>query len=127
MAVGRLSPYQSGIFVTSLLSGTYYAALAASNPFVGDPLAAEIVGGTYTRQRFLFTGVLPNLIESGEMITFHGLPANTAIAGVMVFDAAFNGNMIAGVAYDVADFLPDGGNYPIGAGQIEVGIDLPVI
>lgn len=124
---GQLSSYTDGLLMTMLLGKSLYLALAASDPFAGDPLTAEVIGGSYGRVLLNFVSGSPTSIQATNEIDFHGLALGTTIFGLMVFDASRNGNMIAGFSYDAPVELSNGGKYTVAAGEVELGVDVAVI
>lgn len=124
---GQVSSYQAQLWVAQLLAIPLYAALASADPFIGSPLAAEVIGGSYGRPLLPFVAAGPTAIQSSTAAAWHGLAPGTVIFGVMIFDAPRNGNMRAAFAYDAPVDLINGGKYTVSSGEIEIGIDIAVI
>lgn len=124
---GGVSSYQAGQWIAGLLDVPLYVALAASNPLFGDPLAIEFIGGSYARQLGTFVSSGPTSVQSIAQVQFHGLPLDSVVAGVMVFDAPRNGNLVAAYAYDAPVQLGTGGKYTVAAGELEIGVDVSLV
>ena len=124
---GRFSTYQASAWIDDLSDLTMHYGLAGSDPFIGDPLAAEVIGGSYGRQLANFALAGATALEETQPVLFTGLVPGVVIAAIMVFDARFAGNMIS--AYVLADAvtLADGGSWGFGAGDYVMGLDVAVI
>lgn len=124
---GRFSTYQSARWISQINGMDLYFGLAATDPFIGDPLAAEITGGSYGRQIASFELVSTTAMEQTQPVAFSGLAPGTVIAAVMCFDAPTNGNMISAYLLDSPITLTPGGTYSFAAGQYVHGIDVATI
>lgn len=127
---GRISTWQAGVWVAQLMSpgitGLWFG-LASSDPFIGDPLAAELTGGTYARQEADFALTSATVMEQLSAVTFHGLAPGSVVAAVMLFDQPFGGNLISAYVLSSAVTLTSGGKYSFNAGDYVMGLDVATI
>lgn len=127
MAYGRMSTYQTSKWVGELSEVGLWFALCASDPNLGDPLAAEIVGGTYVRPKAQFALASGTVLEQTLPVRFAGIAPNTVIVAVMVMDDAFVGNMVSSYILDDTVVLDDGGSWSFAAGDYVMGLDITTI
>lgn len=121
---GRFSTYRAGLWIAQLAAKQLFLALAMTDPFIGDPLAAELIGGTYVRQPASFALAGAAALELNAPVTFTGIAPNSSIAGVMVMDARYSGNMESAYVFGVPTYLVDGGKYIVPAGDYTMGLDI---
>ena len=124
---GRFAPWVIKGWIDWLEGQDKYLALFASDPLVGDPLAAEIVGGIYARQDSVWTRSTDYALTLTEGVLWRSLVPGTVVRAVGAFDAAFNGNLLFRTLLDAPVEYPTGGTYPLPAGEYVVGIDVPVL
>lgn len=126
MGYGRFSDPTVTDWINSVVAMNLWAALFHSDPFAGDPLLAEIVGGSYIRVPYTIEVVAFNLIRNSNVLAWLGLPAGTNIVAVGVFDAETSGVFRFGSLLDTPYPLPSGGSYSVGAGLLPAGVDVAV-
>lgn len=124
---GRISTYQAGQWMSALAAQPLWFALAASDPNIGDPLAAEIIGGSYVRPAADFALATVTVLEQLAAVKFTGIAPGTVIAAVMVMDSRFGGNMISSYVLAAPVTLVDGGSWSFGAGDYVMGLDVSTI
>jgi hypothetical protein len=123
---GRFSDFVITGWIDELETMDLFAALCATNPLVGDPLAAELAGGDYHRQDLLITREAFNLWSNTELIYWLELPPGTHIAWIAAFDANINGHLVAAAPLDDPIDLAAGGAFPLDPGDFAFGLDVAV-
>lgn len=123
---GRFAPYLVRGWMDEVEAKDKYLALFATDPLIGNPYAAEIVGGIYSRQLSLWTRTSDFAMTLSEGVLWRSLVPGTVVRAVGAFDAAFNGNLLFRSLFNEAVEYPAGGTYPLPAGEYVIGIDVPV-
>jgi hypothetical protein len=102
-----------------------YATLVSSDPDIGDPLSAEVIGPHYVRQPTIWTRSSPTSLVLANSLVFAGLGVDTHVAGMAVFDEQYNGNLVASQLLEPVDQVdfPTGGSYSVAAGAFAIAID----
>ena len=129
---GRFSSYQIARWMDSLASRTMYMALFTSDPYaVSNPLTAELVGTSVSRQPSSWERTSPYSLELRNDVFFHAIPPETTVVAIGAYNAAVNGQLI------FRDLMSDngrvstplyfstGGSYGIAAGEMVIGLDIP--
>ena len=126
MSTGRFGPYLVKQWMDDVEAADKYLALFASDPLIGSPYAAEIVGGIYARELSEWTRTSDYSMTLAAGIVWRSLVPGTVVRAVGAFDAAFNGNLLFRTLLDTAIEYPAGGTYPLPGGEYVIGIDVPV-
>ncbi len=122
MRTGKVSSYQVTQWLEQLRTTPLWLGLMTQDPYsVGDPLTAEVTGGSYARATVTFTRSNRVLLNS-TVASFGYLPGGVTVTGVAVWDAAFNGNLRAYSPMDPTGFLA-GGVITLGMGVLAIGVD----
>lgn len=123
MRNGHISDYQAQHWLDVLSSvGLWYAAMSADPTVVGDPLAVEVVGGSYARVEGVFVRSGRSMLSDTPMVIV--VPGGSTVTGIALFDAAFNGNMRAySPLPEGPQSFQSGGTVIIAAGDFAVTID----
>lgn len=123
---GRFAPYLVRQWMDQVAAKDKYLALFASDPLIGNPYAAEIVGGIYARELSVWTRTSDFAMTLTEGIVWRSLVPGTVVRAVGAFDASFNGNLLFRSLLPATIEYPAGGTYPLPAGEYVIGLDVPV-
>jgi hypothetical protein len=123
---GRFAPWVVKQWMDQIEGWDKYLALFASDPYAGDPLAAEIVGGIYARQLSEWIRSSDYALTLSAGLVWRSLVPGTVVRAVGAFDAPFNGNLLFRSLLPEAVEYASGGTYPLPAGEYVVGLDIPV-
>lgn len=119
--MGSLSTQWLTSKMDELEAAAKWLTLVSTNPAaLSDPLTAEIIGGTLTRHQSTWTRSPLTLITASAVI-FSGIPAGAHVAGVAVFNASFNGLMLASDVLAIPADYPSGGTWVLPAGEYTLG------
>jgi hypothetical protein len=124
---GRISTWQATQWITALSEQNLWFTLFASDPHIGDPLASEIIGGSFNRVAADFGLAMATVMEQLVPVRFTGIPPASIIVAIGVMDNAFGGNFISGYVLGSPLSLPDGGSYTFGAGDYVMGLDVTTV
>ena len=124
---GRFAPSVIEGWMDEVDSASKWMALFANDPLAGDPLAAEIIGGTYARQLGVWARTSPGALTLDAGLLWRSLVPGTVVYAVGAFDAAFNGNLLFRDMLVLPKTYPTGGTFSLAADEWVVGIDIPVI
>lgn len=122
---GRFAPSVIEAWMDEMDARDKWMALFASDPYLGDPLAAEIIGATYARQHPLWTRSSVAALTLTDGVLFQALAPGTVIAAIGAFDSAFNGTLLFRDLLTTPRAYPTGGTFRLDAGEYVVGLDLP--
>lgn len=128
---GRFSDSRIEIWIDQIQAladaGSLFAGLCHSNPLVGDPAAAEIIGDDYIRLELGVEREAYNLLSNADALLWANLPPGTHIAWLAAFNddtGADISNLEAAAPLWQAVDLSTGGSYPLEPGDFIFGLDV---
>lgn len=123
--MGAIAPTLLAGFLDQIGALDLYLGLVSSDPLlVGDPLAVEITGPAYVRELGNFSRVSPLTLLLGASAVFDSIDLDTVVAGVAVWDAQYNGHLVARKMLASPKSFPTGGSYTVAGGAFALGFDL---
>lgn len=122
---GRFAPSVIEGWIDEAEAWTKWLALFASDPYLGDPLTAEIIGGLYARESPGWTRSSVAALTLTDGVLFRSLAPGTSVVAIGAFDAPFNGTLLFRDLLVTPRTFPTGGTFRLDAGEYVIGLDLP--
>lgn len=121
---GHFSGFQTTAWMDQMEAKDKWMALVSANPLIYDPLTCEIIGGVYTRELGTWVRTAVNMLTMSEELVWHNLVPGTVVAGVVGFDAQFNGNLLFSDMLTTPISYVSGGTYVLPGDQYVIGMDI---
>lgn len=121
---GRVADSLAVPWLDQLAAATTYLSLSTGDPFsVSDPKTLEPGGPVYARAPVTWTRS-GRLLYNAVALAWTGVPANSVVAYIVGWDAAFNGNVTFGTPITPLTYgQSQAGGLIIDIGQFFVGLD----
>ena len=123
--MGSLSSWLLAQWVDDLEASDLWLTLVSDDPEgVSDPLTVEIIGSTLTRHQTTWSRT-PLLLTTSRSVVFSGIPVGAHVAGLAVFNADFNGDLLASDLFPEPVDYPAGGTWVLPIGEFAIGFSAP--
>ena len=123
--MGSISSWRMAQWMDDLEEAEKWLTLVSDDPEgASDPLTVEIIGGSLTRHQATWART-PLLLTTTAAVIFSGIPVGAHVAGLAVFDADFNGNLLASDLFPEPVDYPSGGTWVLPSGEFAFGFNVP--